>query len=396
MPHIVDERPAAPAEAGGAGEAGRGGLGRQRRWRLWFLLSALAIGVVACLVVLAAAALDSLLATSSPSAEPAAVPPGGVGIVRVLASTGQVRAGPSFAELNGIADGLDGVWVTGGYARQNHVLYAVDSATGRVVGRVELPSRVVINPGDITVGSGAVWAAVGASVYRIEPVNAVTEGQAHRAFATLPHGGLIGGLAVDDGSIWVTDTTRGKVYRFAASTGRLEASITVGATADAITAGDGGVWVADNDAHTVSRISVTHNQVDWVVTVPGTPGAMAANDNSVWVTDGAAGTVSVLGGASGRVITVRVGGEPTGVAATEGTVWVANTADGTLSRIDAGRHAVVATVHVGARPYALAADRQGVWVALLGRPAMMHTSPGSSQLAPTAGTPPQLLRLCGR
>lgn len=393
MPHIVDYRSAAPAEARGAGEADRGGHGRQRRWPLWFLLSALALEVVGCLVLLATGALDSVSATSSPSAQPAAVAPGGTGVVRVLASTGQVRAGPSFVELNGIADGLGGVWVTGGYARQYHVLYAVDPATGRAVGRVELPSRVVINPGDITVGSGAVWAAVGASVYRIEPVSAVTEGAAGRAFVTLPQGGLIGGLAVDDGSIWVTDTTRGKVYRFAASTGRLEAAIAVGATADAITAGDGGVWVADNDAHTVSRISVTHNQVDWVVTVPGTPGDMAANDNSLWVTDGTAGTVSVLSGAAGRVITVRVGGEPTGVAATEGTVWVANTADGTLSRIDARRHAVVATVHVGVRPYALAADRQGVWVVLLGRPVMMHNSPGSSR---TAGPPALLLRLCGR
>lgn len=386
MPSIVDER-VAPGEAD---------LGRQRRRRYRILVPALAFVGLACVAALVGGVGAFLLPVSSPVTRAAAVVGDGPGIARVVSSTNRVRAGPAFPVINGIADGLGSVWLTSADRAQNHILYAVDPLVGRADARVALPSRVVINPGDITVGSGAVWAAVGASVYRIEPVNAVTQGRAHRAFATLPQGGLIGGLAVDDGSIWVTDTTRGKVYRFAASTGRLEAAIAVGATANAITAGDGGVWVADNDAHTVSRISVTHNQVDRVVTVPGTPGNMAANDNSLWVTEGAAGTVSVLSGASGRVITVRVGGEPTGVAATEGTVWVANTADGTLSRIDARRHAVVATVHVGVRPYALAADRQGVWVALLGSPMMKHTSPGSSQTSPTAGTPAQLLRLCGR
>jgi sugar lactone lactonase YvrE len=381
VPHIVDDRPAVPAEAG------HGGPARQPRWHLWFLLSALALGVVACLVVLATGALGS----SSLSARPAAVAPGGTGVVRVLASTGQVRAGPSFAELNGIADGLGGVWVTGGYARQNHLLYAVDPATGRVVGQVELPSRVVINPNDIAIGGGAVWAAVGASVYRVEPASALSGAAvATRAFAALPPGAVIGDLVVDAGALWASDTTHGKVYRFAASTGRLEAVIPVGGTAGAMAVGDGGVWVADVESHTVSRISVTGSRVDRVLTFPGPPNHIAATGNGVWITDGTGDVAAALNGDGGRILTLPVGAGPTGLAAVGDTVWVASTADGTLSRIDARRPAVVATVRVGVRPYAVAADRQGAWVAVLGKPVMDSVSRAS-----LAGLPKWLLQLCG-
>ena len=212
MRHIVDERPVAPVAAGEAVGVGHGG---QRRW-LRLLLPALALGVVACLVVLVTGALNS-----SPAARPATVASGGTGVVRVLAATGQVRAGPSFAELNGIADGLGGVWVTGGYARQNHLLFAVDPATGRVVGKVELPSRVVINPNDVAIGGGAVWAAVGASLYRVEPVSALSgTAVVTRAFAALPPGSVAGDLVVDAGALWVSDTAVGRVYRFAVSSAR--------------------------------------------------------------------------------------------------------------------------------------------------------------------------------
>jgi len=381
VPHIVDERPAAPAGAG------HGGLARRRRWPVWFLLPALALGVVTCLTILVTGALSS----PSPSARAAAVAPGGTGVVRVLASTGQVRAGPSFAELNGIADGLGGVWVTGGYARQNHILYTVDPATGRVIGKVELPSRVVINPNDVAIGRGAVWAAVGASIYRVEPLSALSGAAVvTRAFAALPPGGVIGDLVVDAGALWVSDTTHGKVYRFAASTGRLEAVIPIGSTAGAMAVGDGGVWVADVESHTVSRISVTGNRVGSVVTFPGPPNHIAATDNGIWVTDGTGDVAAALNGDSGRIVTLPVGAGPTGLAAAGDTVWVASTAGGTLSRIDARRPAVVATVRVGVRPYAVAADRQGAWVAVLGQPVMDSLSRASLSRLPT-----WLLRLCG-
>ena len=121
-------------------------------------------------------------------------------------------------------------------------------------GTATLPSRLVINPGDVAAGARAVWVAVGASLYRIVPGesgSAVT-----RPFATLPHGGLIGDVVTSPGAVWVDDTTRGTVYRYPASrTARPDSAVTIGRTAGAMAAGDGGVWVADPDTSTVSRIS---------------------------------------------------------------------------------------------------------------------------------------------
>jgi DNA-binding beta-propeller fold protein YncE len=390
MSPIVDERPVSP------GRATEEGLGaRQRRRYRRVLLPALALTVIACAVGLATRVGDLLPAVSSPAARQASVTDGGTGVVHVSSSTDHASRGPSLAEVNGIADGLGNLWLTGGDAHQNHILYGVDPATGRIDVSAELPSHLVLNPDDLAIGSGALWAAVGASVYRLEPTGILTDGAVSRAFATLPQGDLIGDIAVDAGAVWVTDTARGRVYRFAASTGRLEAVIDIGTTAGAMAVGDGGLWVADDDAHTVSRISVTHNRVDVVRALPGVPSDVAAGDGGLWVTDGTDGVVTFLRGTSGRALNIRVGGEPTGVAATGGTVWVANTADGTLNRIDARRHVVVATVPVGVRPYAVAADRLGAWVAVLGQPPMMPAPSRSSSSPTTVGPLAWLLRLCG-
>jgi len=389
--HLVDERPVAPGQTGQAGEGGQAGPSGQRHWYRWILPTALVLAVMAGAVGLATGVASWNPAVRSPAVRLAAPAAAGPAVVRVLSSTGQVRGGPSFPAVNGIASGLGRLWLTGGGAGQNHLLYALDPVTSRIDGRVALPSRLVMNPGDVATGSGAAWVAVGASVYRVGSAHALTGGAVAHAFATLPRGGIVGDLAVDAGAVWATDMAHGKVYRFAASTGRLEAVVPVGATAGAMAVGDGGVWVADAYAHAVSRISVTRNRVDSVLTVPGVPSHIAATDSGLWVTDGTGGVVTDLEGTAGRAVTVRVGREPTGLAASGDTVWVANTADGTLSRIDARRHMVVATVPVGTRPYAVAADWRGAWVALLGTPVMMHTSPATS---PSAG-PWARLRVCG-
>jgi hypothetical protein len=351
---------------------------------LWLrsgLVAVLALGAAGCVLVLAGR-LPS-------GAAPAGTRPadGGAGLVRVLPAGDRVLSGPRLPEVNGLASGMGGIWVTGGTATRSHLLYAVNPATSRIGGIVTMPSRLVINPGDVAAGAGAVWVADGASLYRIAP--GLTGPTMPRLFATLPHGGLIGDVVTAGGAVWLDDTTDGTVGRYAATTGRLRAAVTIGHTAGMMTAGDGGLWVADPDAHTVSRISLTRNRVNTVVTLPGPPTHLATAGDGLWITDGT-GRVNTVGPA-GRIRTVRVGGQATGLAAANGSVWVASTATGTLSRINPRRDTVMATINVGERAYAVAATPQAIWVAVLGQSAMMHTpAPGSA-----TGTPGWLLRLCG-
>ncbi len=364
------------------------------------LLAALALAVGACVAGLFSRAANWLPARPPvpPAVTRQAAASGEVtGLIHVAPSTDRVSGNLAFPEVNGLAAGRGRVWLTGGNSGQNHVVFAVDPTGSRIVARVNLPSRLVMNPNDVAAGPGGVWAAVGVSIYRIAPPGTGKAGQAPRVFAALPPDGLIGDLVVAAGSVWAADTTNGRVYRFAASTGRLQAVVKVGTAAGAMAVGDGGVWVADSDAHTVSRISVTLNRVDSVRAVPGVPGGIAASAAGVWVTDGTAGLVTFLDGAARRSIAVPVSGEPTGVAAYGDTVWVADTARGTLSRIDARRHVVVATVPVGLRPYAVAADGRGVWVTVLGKPVVMHVSAGTSSAGGRrAGWQTWLERLCGQ
>jgi YVTN family beta-propeller protein len=409
VPYAVNQRSAVPGKSGEVGEVGaprfgetshvgeaevsgvrRSGRGRRYWVLLWVAVVAVVISDVALITRAGGPRPEVPVAVG-----PATVRPGGTGVVRLLLSPRQVWAGPSLVEINSVADDMGSLWLTGGDAGQNHILYGVNPVTFRIDARVELPSRLVINPGDIAVGSGAVWVADGISIYRVEPVNTRAGGAVTRAFAALPRGGLIGDIAVAAGTVWVTDTTSGKVYGFTADTGRLEAVIKVGATAEAMAVGDRGIWVADAAAHTVSRISVADKRIDSVVRIPGVPDHIAASDSGLWITDGTGNVLTVPAGSRRRVLTVRVGGEPTGVAAIGDTVWIANTATGTVSRIDAHRRAVVATVHVGVRPYAIAADGQGAWVAVLGRPVMMHTASASSRSPSTRGLLRWLAALCG-
>lgn len=341
----------------------------------------LALGAAGCVLVLAGG-----LPNGPP---PAGTRPagGGAGLVRVLPAGDRVFSGPRLPEVNGLASGTGGIWVTGGTATRSHLLYAVNPATSRIGGIVTLPSRLVINPGDVAAGAGAVWVADGASLYRIVP--GLTGQTVTRPFATLPHGGLIGDVVTSAGAVWVDDTTDGTVDRYAATTGRPYAAVTIGHTAGVMTAGDGGLWVADPDTHTVSRISLTRNRVNTVITLPGPPTHLATAGDGLWVTDGT-GRVNAVGPA-GRIRTVRVGGQATGLAVADGSVWVASTATGTLSRINPRRDTVMATIHVGERAYAVAATPQAIWVAVLGQPVMMHTpAPG-----PATGNLGWLLRLCG-
>ena len=350
-------------------------------WLRRGLLAVAALGAAGCVLVLAGG-LPGGPATAGTG--PAS---GGAGLVRVLPAGDRVLSGPRLPEVNGLASGMDGIWLTGGTATRSHLLYAVNPATSRISATVSLPSRLVINPDDVAAGAGAVWVADGASLYRIVP--GLTGQSMTRPFATLPRGGLIGDVVTAAGAVWVDDTTDGTVYRYAATTGRPSAAVTIGHTAGAMAAGDGGLWAADADTHTVSRISLTRNRVNAVITLPGAPSHLATAGADLWVTDGT-GRVNAVGPA-GRIRTVRVGGQATGLAAAGGSVWVASTAAGTLSRINPRRDTVMATIHVGERPYAVAATPQAVWVTVLGQPVMTHTRAAGS----ATGTLGWLLRLCG-
>ena len=180
-------------------------------WLCTGLLAVLALGAAGCALVLAGGLPRGPALARTRAA-------GGAALVRVLPAGDRVLSGPQLSEVNGLAGGMGGIWLTGGTAAHSHLLYAVNPATSRISAVVALPSSLVINPGDVAAGAGAVWVADGASLYRIVP--GLTGQTVTRPFATLPDGGLIGDVVTAAGSVWVDDTTDGTVDRYAATSGR--------------------------------------------------------------------------------------------------------------------------------------------------------------------------------
>ncbi|MGQ0668969.1 MAG: Vgb family protein [Actinomycetota bacterium] len=296
----------------------------------------------------------------SPSAQPLS------GVVRIDPGTNTVVTTIELSRPNVVEAGLGYVWVTNNQFNSATVVRIdPDSAA---ISPIELGPATAVNADDLAVGRDGVWALIGDTVFRLDPVvNEVTG-----TVAGLAPGGLLSGAVASGTSLWVADTTAGTVERIDAATDRVVDVIPVGAPTDGIAIGQGAVWVTNSLEDTLTRIDPVTREVVGTVDVPGAAGFVAVGAGRVWIPDPTGNTVAVFDPATNRLETIRVGRGPTGIAFGADAVWVANTKDGTVSRIDPETRDVVATIDVGGDPYSIAAGPEGVWVTLLSREAGEH------------------------
>jgi YVTN family beta-propeller protein len=131
-------------------------------------------------------------------------------------------------------------------------------------------------------------------------------------------------LAVGEGSIWAADLYAW-LTRIDPETNEL---IFVGETIGAqrsmggMAVGDGAVWVTDPDGDAVLWIDTATGGVGGTIRVGRTPRAIALGGGYVWAANQRDGTVTRIDPATLDVRTIDVGGIPTDVAAGEGAVWV--------------------------------------------------------------------------
>jgi YVTN family beta-propeller protein len=185
-----------------------------------------------------------------------------------------------------------------------------------------------------------------------------------RIVATVRVGAEPDSLALGAGSAWATDTTDNTVTRLDASASTVIQRIPVGDSPAGIAFGFGAVWVANSGDRTVSRIDPTTNQVVAVIPVGTAPTGIATDDRWVWVTNRLDHTLSRIDPDDGSAETFNAGATPLGVATAAGSVWVADGDTSLVIQVDAQSGAVRAQVPVGNGPSAIAATPQGdaVWV----------------------------------
>lgn len=216
----------------------------------------------------------------------------------------------------------------------------------------------------LATGAGAVWGAVpGVGVVRIDP-------RANRVVAMVPVGPIGESIAVGAGAVWVVccgDGSKpgpGRLSRVDAATNRVVATIRLPGQPDAVGAGPSGVWVRATGGP-IWHVDPVSNRVVATVWVRGglgeTRGAVAVTGQAVFVSDPANGTLLQLDPARGRVV---VGWEAAGgaVAVVGEVVWTAGE-EGLVGVGRGGVRAVQAPEISAGAVNALAVGSGALWAA---------------------------------
>lgn len=289
--------------------------------------------------------------------------PQGAGAVEISAATDRVLREISLSAPNDVETGLGATFVTGTTRSTATVARVPEGPTGEPRS-IELAPATATSPDDLAVGAGAVWATVADALYRADPRRLSDA----RRVAGLPEGGLLSGVAVGAGYVWVADATRRAVNRVDPAGGRPTVAVPLPGSADGVAVGEGAVWVPSAQGGSVFRIDPRTARVERSIAVEGAANGIAAGAGSVWVTASSRDSVARIDPGSGRVGWIGVGDAPTDVCVGRRSVWVANSGSGTVSRIDPATGRVAATIRVPRRPNRIATDGRSVWATFLGPP----------------------------
>jgi len=208
--------------------------------------------------------------------------------------------------------------------------------------------------------------AAGKTTAKLAPIRgnavALVSPQTGRVSASVSLGAAPTSMTAGLGSLWVTHSATGTVSRVDLRTRTIRQTIRVGGGPSAITMAAGDVWVANTLDGSVSRIDPSSEAVVQTISVGGLPSAVISSAGAVWVANSEDGTVTRLDADSGRVdAVVTVGKGPSGLAYADGAVWVTNQDAGTISRIDARSNQLIDTIDAGDAPSAIVAAGGSVW-----------------------------------
>lgn len=192
---------------------------------------------------------------------------------------------------------------------------------------------------------------------------AVLDAAHGRVLGDVPVGNDPSGITASGGSLWVTNTADGTVFRLDSRHRFVQDRINVGRAPVGITSLGAFVWVAVTGQATVVQVSTANDQVVNTISVGNQPSAITAGYGAVWVSSFTDSTVTRIDPVTDATRTVKVGDNPDGLAAGAGALWVANRTDDTVVPIDPATLDVGSPIPVGAGPAGLAVMGGGIWVA---------------------------------
>lgn len=195
-------------------------------------------------------------------------------LVRVNPSTGAIEErfdlGRGGKGPISVAVGRGSVWAANSNA---FLVVRLDASRNRVVARIPIDA-----PRFIAVGRESVW-VVSATTALVE-LDPVTNGEASR----LPTGFGAGGLALGEGSVWISDPAEDTVQRWDAGTRSFRRTIDVGAGPRSLAFGFGALWVANTIDGSVSRVDPETDEEAATAELGRRPAGLAVGAGAVWAT----------------------------------------------------------------------------------------------------------------
>ena len=226
--------------------------------------------------------------------------------------------------------------------------------------RIDLESHEVtrslgvgVHPGGLAVGEGSVWVtdADSPTLLRVD----ARYGSVDKIALPAKSGGA-GGVSVGAGSVWVAQG-ESRVLRIEPRTGRVVHRFHVPYASDVVQ-GDGKAWVVSSGSGIVRRVDPATNRITGLVRVRPEICCAAVGSGFVWIATKDNRTVwkfSGLANPSTPLASVKLAGAGDGVAYGEGALWATTGSAGGVTRIDP-RTEATKTFTVGHETGAVAVD----------------------------------------
>ncbi len=293
---------------------------RRRRMALGALALTLAGVAAAAAVLITQGGAESAQALADPDSN-----------VFLSAESGDLVREAPVRDTVRLAYGMGAVWS----ASSTGELTRLDPATGKEVARLGLG----IKPAGLAVGEGSVWVTgrTSPTLLRIDPsVNEVVDR------FPLPMKGVVtdgtGEVAVGAGSVWVGHggfNPGAWVERLDPETGGVQKRFSILAgDVDHLAFGEGALWVASTPSGELRKIDPRTNEVVFSRTLQAELCCVAAGGGYVWAASNPDGVVWKVTTSGSVLPTIKLGSAIQSLTYADGALWAALGEEGKVVRID--------------------------------------------------------------
>ena len=180
-------------------------------------------------------------------------------LVRVDAADNSILAIElgSYGRYRAMAVGEGAVWVP---ATSRDLILKIDPGANKLV--QEIPAQMVASEGSIGAGEGGVWVVTAAeSSPTKDTVLTRYNSQTGAVEANIPLPSGSAGIVVDFGSVWVTGSENGELYRIDPKSNAIVSTTRLHDKPRFIASGEGSIWVLNQGDGTVQRIDGRSGEV---------------------------------------------------------------------------------------------------------------------------------------